>query len=223
MKNNLRKFGFGALRKGFTLIELLISIVIFMVFLGIVSQSYLSIVRTERQANEVRKMYSDVREFMDFLSTEIRLGTVDYDCYGTQVNAGFDESRTKFCKGTNTIVDGETTSLMLVKKGGEEKTLIDFSDGKVLVSKNYRDPSGTWPAVPGYENKVMLAERLEVSDLRFMIFPDVNPYTNYRINAAQFQPKVTIMMSVKNAEGTTTPFEFDFQTTVSSRVYSKKI
>lgn len=42
-------------REGFTLIELMISIVIFVLFLGIVSQSYISIVRTQREANEVRR------------------------------------------------------------------------------------------------------------------------------------------------------------------------
>lgn len=223
MKNRFKKFGIKNNRGGFTLIELLISIVLFMIFLGIASQSYISIVRSQRQANEVRKMYSDVRSFMDFMSEEIRLGSIDYNCYGSD-DLGFDENKQKYCLAAGkSISGGETESLMLIKKNGEEKTLIDFDHGKVTVTKYYRDSIGNWRHLTGYENKVMLADRVEVTDLRFMIFPDKNPYVYYYDNEVQFQPKVTVMMSVSNAEGVSTPFNFDFQTTISSRVYSKKI
>jgi prepilin-type N-terminal cleavage/methylation domain-containing protein len=218
--------------KGFTLIELLISIVLFMMFLGIVSQSYLSIVRSQRQANEVRKMYSDVRGFMDFMSEEIRLSAVDYGCYpgmnyGQMLKLAEDFSANdKYCGGSlPTIVNGVTSDLILLKKGGQEKVIVKWDDvlGKVKMSKYRKTDFGSFEPTPGYENVELFSDRLKVGRLDFAVFPNVNPYENVRDNAVQFQPKVTIFLSVENAEGVNTPFKFDFQTSISSRVYSKKV
>lgn len=213
-------------REGFTLIELMISIVIFMIFLGMVSQSYISIVRTQRQANEVRKMYSDVRLVMDFLSEEIRLSSIDYDCY-----AGKGTS----CEGViaGTFFDGRTEHLALIRQGGGQKTFVKLDDeGRLVVKKLLREGNEYIPA-PGYETnyRPLTSDRVTIDALSFAIFPDVNPYSNeilegtnipiYADNGTQFQPKVTTFMSVSNAEGVDIPFDFDFQTTVSSRVYSR--
>jgi len=236
-------------KKGFTLIELLISIVLFMIFLGLVSQSYLGIVRAQREANEVRKMYSDVRGFMDFLAEEIRLSAIDYDCYSSADNQSspvsknggllpnFDLSKIKLVQVSDfrsnicgpyekTIVDGKTNNLMLIKKGGMEKTSIYFNDveNKIIVHKYQKTESGGWAPVQGYEDgKEFMSGRVKISNLTFAIFPDVNPYVAYSNNAVQFQPKVTVFMSAVNSDDVNIPFNFDFQTTVSSRVYSKKV
>lgn len=213
-------------REGFTLIELMISIVIFVLFLGIVSQSYISIVRTQREANEVRKMYSDVRLVMDFLSEEIRLSSIDYDCYaGKGTN----------CEGViaGTFFNGQTEHLALIRQGGGQKTFVKLDDdGRLVVKKLLRDGDEYIPA-PGYETdyRPLTSDRVRFEHLSFAIFPDVNPYSNevlpgsnvpiYADNGTQFQPKVTTFMTVKNSDEVSTSFDFDFQTTVSSRVYSR--
>lgn len=213
-------------REGFTLIELMISIVIFVLFLGIVSQSYISIVRTQRSANEVRKMYSDVRAVMDFVSEEIRLSSIDYDCYAGK---GID------CEGViaGTFFDGRTEHLALIRQGGAQKTFIKLdADGHLVVKKLVRQ-DGEYLPVPGYETdyRMLTSDRVVFDHLSFAIFPDVNPYSNeilqgseipiYADNGTQFQPKVSIFMTVRNSDEVNTPFDFDFQTTVSSRVYSR--
>lgn len=213
-------------RQGFTLIELLISIVIFMIFLGIVSQSYISIVRAQRQANEVRKMYSDVRIAMDFIAEEVRLSSLDYPCYqGTGTN----------CEGVvqGTLFAGSTDHLALIRQGGTEKTFVRLDDEGRLVVKKLRREGDDFVPMPGYETGyVSLTSNSIVFDhLSFSIFPDVNPYSNenipgtdvpiYADNGTQFQPKVGVFMSVMNPEGSSVAFDFDFQTTVSSRVYSR--
>ena len=216
-------------REGFTLIELLISIVIFMLFLGIVSQSYISIVRAQREANEVRKMYSDVRVVMDFIAEEIRLGGIDYDCYYFDVA----DLVTPYCPeleivGSLSQANTQNSHLALAKQGGREKTVMKLEDGQLMVQKHAKNKDGDWSASPGYETyRPLTSDRIEIDALSFAIFPDVNPYSDdsdiYRDNGTQFQPKVTIFMSVKNAEEVTSEFDFDFQTSVSSRVYSRVI
>jgi len=214
-------------RKGFTLIELLISIVLFTIFLGLVSQSYLSIVRTQRQANEVRKMYSEVRIFMDSLAEEIRLSAIDYDCYWG--NLGLENEPLCASDATGTIVNGHSSVLSLVKKSGGEKTtykIVEEDDRIIIKVKKWYLDNGIWAVVPGYQGfRNVFSEKLTINYVDFAIFPDVNPYSklNYLDNAVQFQPKVTFFLSVKNAEGTNAKFDYQFQTTISSRVYSREI
>lgn len=217
-------------RDGFTLIELLIGIVIFVMFLGVVSSSYISIVRSQRHANEVRRMYSDVRNFMDYFAEEVRLSAVDYGCY--ELNNNFIQfvSDADYCSTVNagSMFEGKTDHLALIKKGGREKVFMKVDDNRLKVLKYIKTESGGWAPVPGYEDyKDFFSDGLEVKNLTFAIFPDVNPYSDdveiYTDNGTQFQPKVTMFLSVQNSEDVQTVFDYDFQTTISSRVYSRKI
>lgn len=67
-------------QKGFTLIELLVTITIFVAFLAVVTNSYLSIFRAQKNANDLRRAYSDLRNFIDLVNDEMRSGTLDYAC-----------------------------------------------------------------------------------------------------------------------------------------------
>ena len=123
-------------KKGFTLIELVVSLSIFMVFLGIVSTSYLSIIHAQREANSIRKMYSEVRNFMEMLAQDARLGTLDYDCYehfSDVENIPLDEQcpadiLNKNINGVAVSADGTSPFLVLVNKEKTEKTVYWFDD-----------------------------------------------------------------------------------------------
>ena len=225
-KTLLKKEYRGRVRSGFTLIELLISIVIFMLFIGIASTSYVSIVRAQRQANEVRRMYSDVRTFMDFLAEEIRLSAVDYSCYNPDLTLSLTQPECPDNSVAGSIVNGRTKILALVRKGGTEKTIFKLDADNLLKMQKFVKKGNVWGPAPGYEEyRPLLSERLEVKNITFAVFPEVNPYSGdsriYTDNTTQFQPKVTIFFGVKNSENVSTPFDYDFQTTVSSRVYSR--
>ncbi len=218
------------LKKGFTLIELLVSIVIFVMFLGIVSSSYVNIVRAQREANEVRRMYSDVRNFVDSLSEEVRLGTIDYECYLDVTDSAADvtyDSATICPGGFFGIADGRSTDLALVRKDGLQKTIFHYDSTvkEVTVKKFEKDRSGVWSPAPGFNAGVTdaMGATVQVESLSFAINPDVNPYSqdNYYKNEKQFQPKVTVFMKVKNGANTKSQFSLDFQTSISSRVYSR--
>lgn len=217
-KNNPKKRAF---REGFTLIELLISIVIFVLFLGVVSSSYVNIVRAQKQANEIRKMYSDVRGAVDMMAEEIRLGTVDYDCY-----YGTAKDNSCLPEVANSLTGGRSAYLALVRKDGLEKTVFHYDGSTLTISKQFRNAAG-WAPAPGYEDgfRNLLSDRVQLTYLSFAIFPDVNPYSedNYYKNEKQFQPKVTIFMTAENSEMVKSEFKLNFQTTISSRVYSRTI
>lgn len=219
-------------KKGFTLIELLVSIMLFTIFLGIVSQSYLSIVRAQRQANEVRKMYSEVRVFMDTLAEDIRLSSVDYGCYEQGMMYLFVSGKAVCdAESIGTIVSGKTNVLSLLKKGGDEKVTYKIEEDlegrrRLMVKRWYFDyDTANWLSVPGYEDfRSVFSDRLEINYASFAIYPGTNPYSslNYMDNAVQFQPKVTTFLGIGNAEGTNVDFDYQFQTTISSRVYSRE-
>lgn len=65
-------------KKGFTLVEMLVAMSIFVVFVGILLNSYTSIVRSQRDANDYRVMYAEARHVFDSVIAEFREGMVDY-------------------------------------------------------------------------------------------------------------------------------------------------
>lgn len=215
-------------RSGFTLVELLISISLFVIFLGIVSSSYVSIVRGQRQANITRKMYSQVRVFMDDLASQMRLGTIDYDCYPG--SAHIDQCPPDIA---GTISSSSGSYLALVNKDKTEKTVYFFDvQSQQLKLKKFIKSSNTWTSAPGYETlnnssngfRSLFTDELKVKNVTFSIYPLLNPYSeeNYAANHYQFQPKMTLFISVENANSNLPPFNLNLQTTLSSRVYSRK-
>lgn len=234
------------LKKGFTLVELLVSIAIFVIFLGVVSVAYIGIVRSQRQANEVRKMYSDVRTFVESLSEDMRLGTVDYDCYQS-LSSGGPETVINPCP-FSTIIDPQSSTadrspyLAIVNKDHTRKAVywFDKDNGKLLVKRYVRGGASDevdisqWADALGYSSgdegvdpntgsRSLFSENIHVKNLTFSVNPAVNPYisANYDKNQYQFQPKVTMTITVENANNNLPPFHLDFQTTLSSRVYSR--
>lgn len=227
LKKNRRVFKKG-LRKAFTLIELLISMVIFVIFLGIVSTSYVSIVRAQRDANQVRKVYSEIRSFVDDLTEDIRLSEIDYNCF----NKGKNLVSGVFLPCESSIIKQIAVGeyLALLKKDGLEAILYRYDADKktVFVKKWQKRGANNWVLEQGAGSSTndeiaLFDDNVEITDFRFLISPLVNPYDadNYANNAVQFQPKVTILMTAGSAKSSNQEFSFDFQTTISSRVYSR--
>jgi prepilin-type N-terminal cleavage/methylation domain-containing protein len=213
-------------RKGFTLVELLISIAIFVIFMGVVSSSYISIVRAQREANDVRKMYSEVRGFTDRFSEDVRLGSVIYDCYGApNVDAFPNTCPTGITADRLDVNYGKTNRLLIQKQDGLERSVYLYDkDKKVLEEKRYIRQNGLWNESAGYETAALnvFSDLIEVEDLEFIVSPDVDPYANVYKNEKQFQPQVTLVMTLSNGKNVNSPFKFNFQTTITSRVYSRQ-
>ncbi|MGL5831208.1 MAG: pilus assembly FimT family protein [Candidatus Altimarinota bacterium] len=242
MENLLKKISWkkssaqAAVQKGFTLIELLMAITIFMIFLVVATNSYLSIVRAQKVANETRIMYSDLRNFVDLVNNEMRSGKIDYFCYeraDSQVveldeilgeAARCDDVSLTVGAGDNLriISKDDLNSIIIKFAAGEESVEGDVTSGRVLMKRFSRNVEGLWSVVPGYEDWQEVAfANLNVEQLRFEIKPLKDPAEILMGGnlSNQFQPGVSLVIKVKSTNPSV-QFDLDFQTFISSRSFN---
>ncbi|MBD3330560.1 prepilin-type N-terminal cleavage/methylation domain-containing protein [Candidatus Peregrinibacteria bacterium] len=178
--------------KGFTLIELLIAMAIFITFTGIIINSYTSIVRSQRDANDYRTIYSEARTiFEEIVDTSRDMAVY----YGDNLSSEF---------------TGAVSELTFVSKDGQKVVRYALDEGRLRM-----DESLNCGLKRGAE--YLNSEKIEVFELSFYVSPAFNPYLsdNVMFNSLQFQPKVTVFARFKRGDN-----EIDLQTSVSSRIYS---
>ncbi|MFA6992350.1 MAG: type II secretion system protein, partial [Candidatus Gracilibacteria bacterium] len=56
--------------RGFTLIELLIAMTIFVMFVGVLMGSYISVIKGQKEANDYRILYSESRRIFEMITEE---------------------------------------------------------------------------------------------------------------------------------------------------------
>lgn len=197
------------LKAGFTLIEMIVAICIFTIFISMLAGTYLYIAKAQRETAEVRKVYSGLRDVVEEISEEIKLSSVCYGCYSV-VLTGVDECSAYFDLTQRTVVN----SLALVD--GENLKVFVLDDGKVGV-REYEYSDGLFLPATGYESGLsyISADDFDVDSLYFGIYPAADPSKNYEDISVQYQPHVTLYVSVSSDSGT----EFDLQTSVSVRKY----
>lgn len=190
-------------RKGFTLIEILVSLSIFMILLGVLMSSFFQLYRSQRDANETRKVVADLRTLVNFVQDEMRTKTIDFCTYenGDLCKLSFDKPQDK---------------LVLANKDRTEQTTITFTSkpennqtqGKITFQRATQSPGKIWLTLP---EQVLSIPHAQLHDVSFSLAPmgDTNKYLQ---NAAfQMQPSVTMHVTFgKN---------YYLQTTFSSRVY----
>lgn len=184
--------------KGFTLIELLISITILMIFLGVASRSFTTIVSANKSARNTQQIYSDAQNIFNILGDAIKNGFIDYS-FCSESACGY--------------------NLSILEKDGQTRRLFKFDPAKkqvlfarqILSGESERmswanDDSG-WQSLTSDENSV--------DDFKYDIFPSTNPYSAEMAadDNAQYQPSVTLFLSIKG---------YSFKTTYSSRAYGKE-
>ncbi len=226
MKNCFKKN-----QKGFTLLELLVAIMVFMIILIVATNSYVTIVRAQREANEMRLMYSELRDFVDFVNAEMRNGKVDQDCYfwkdavlqtGRWSDASVKENdfnwRTR-CDDSLEILGPD--NLMIVSKDETASIIIKYDDAVKIqrFAEEQDNDTGQWSNksdgfIP-YKFK-----KLQVTDLSFEKFPtkefDLNKFET------QTQSAVWMNISVQRAdlqEDDPRQISIDFQTLLTSRSF----
>lgn len=191
---------------GFTLVEMLIAMAIFVTFTGILINSYSSVVKAQREANDYRIMYVEARQVFEALTQELRDGMVDYGHYdGTELPPG--------------VLD----EIYLVSKDNKVKTYIDYDDNTtVKVLKSVRDPvTGIYP-VPD-DPKKLNSDEVKVKSFKIYVSPLIDPYdqdyVDYDIN--QFHPKVTVYAEFERTLRSGKVYTMDLRTTISSRIYNQ--
>ena len=181
-------------QRGFTLVEMLVSMSIFVIFTGILINSYASIVRAQQEANDFRVMYTEARRVFDSLVLEFRDGMVDY-------------GHVDYGRGELLVEDLGLTQpvLHLVSKDGEKRN-IEYLEERVWV-----------------DGLALNSEEVRLADFRVSVSPQVDPYSDTHVgeDAFQFQPSVTVFASFEKDRQGRDPYVVDFQTTISSRIYNQ--
>ena len=187
-------------KSGFTLIEVLVAMSIFVVFVGILINSYSSIVRAYNQANDYRKMYVEARDIFDAIKQELRDSVYDYAFEGNEGN-------------------------VLISKDGQYRTKINHSDNNLSIEKCSLSEGLEIGDIGAYG--VCEDERLnldlEVTEFKFLASPIKDPYNDKNIvnNNVQFQPMIHVYAKFKYVDYFGDESSFDLQTSVSSRIYNQ--
>jgi len=218
-------------QKGFTLIEILIAISIFAILMTTVSSSYINIARSQREANAIREMYSQLRYVYNVIGEEARSKTIDYGCpRQIGIDAG---SQSDTCTGNELQLAAKDSYLALINRDATQRTVFLIDDdseneGKILSfkkeSKGQADE--VWRPDNGFESGFVEIELtgLKLNSMRFDIAPLNDPFDpdNITCGVVQFQPSVTVYSSIESDNQSVSDFTLDLQTSFSSRVYNKQ-
>lgn len=224
-------------QKGFTLIEVLIAITIFMIFITSISSAYLDIARSQREANVVRAMYSEVRYVFDLIGQEVRSKTIDYGCpvsleiigeRGDGVFAKTPQETSSGCIALNS--ESSEDYLALVNHEGTERTIFLLKDDtqnetkKLFYLREEKEAfERQWTPAPGFEGFTEIElKSIQLDNFIFEIAPLVDPFDfdNLGCGPVQFQPSVSLYATVSGRGEKANNFSMNLQTTVSSRVYN---
>jgi len=222
-------------KKGFTLVELLIAIGIFMGFMVVVTDAFLEIVRAQKSANETRLMYSELRNFTDYLDNELREGGIDYFCYnqGFLQNLDFSQAALVRCDDAATLTVDAGNNLRTISRDGLSSSIIKFDTEKQTVClKRYRNVDGSWQPETGVGENLTTGgsgdcgtgyeefafANLRVKNMKFQIYPAKDPHgAGAQDNlATQLAPMVIVDMDIASRLDTVN-FDLNYHTMLTAR------
>ena len=193
-------------KRGFSLVEMLIAMAIFVVFTGVLINSYMGIVGSLRDAGKYRILYSDARHVFDVLTEESRNSTV----YGEDCNnLGF---------GVGDIVE-------FCSVDGMKKVAFKYVEGEQSLYVEKYEKRDDADGLSGGSFLRLSGEKLhsdvvKITNFKFHVWPNRNPYSTEEISViGLFQPKITFAGTFEQEDVKGGSFKYDLQTSVSLRVY----
>jgi len=210
------------LKSGFTLLELVVALAIFMIFIGAIMNSFISLTTTQQKANLSREASAEAKDLLNYISVEAREKRIDYSCKngGTEDNADFSLNCGNIQIGEDLLfITNDGLERIIVRKERNDET--DFYT--VSAIKQTRDNLiSSWDS----ENETPLhSERLKIRNVNFETTPNFDPYDYSLVQPELEQPKVQIILNIErnskteSATASETP-PIVIQTTISSRSYS---
>lgn len=193
--------------KGFTLVELMIAMAIFVIFLMVLINAYVGVVRSFKETNDYRVLYSEARYAFDRMIDEVRDSVFYYPPQGT-CSIAFQNDRLK-----------------LLSKDGKEVKVFEVDDvNEGLILKEYF--SDTLEAYVSSEKIVALTGgEVKVSAFEVRVDPQADPYRaeNVQYDKIQFQPRVYMKATFEKELRSGKTYQVVLETTVSSRYYGPSI
>jgi len=192
------------LQKGFTLIEMLVAMAIFVIFLGLMLGSYSLIVKSLRDTEEYRIMYSESRNVFNELLADAR----DSRFYGPEGTQGLLD-----CPGAS----GDNGFNFYSKDFASVKTYCFGLDAGSVLIREF--DGGTFS-----KEYNLTTPEVKVESVTFELFPKENPYFD-EIGGAfdpstYFHPSLRVSVEFSKASVKGEDFELELSTTISSRVYN---
>jgi len=210
-KNGILNLRFKMSRvSGFTLVEMLVAMSIFVIFVGVVMNSYLTVVRAMRDAEEYRVLYSDARHVFDVLTENAREKSI-YDPspskYVRQVDLQASSSGVKFYSA-----DGEKIEFKFETDLGSSDV---SASGRVVMVDD-----------KGVEKKLH-SDDVNVKSFMVYVWPLRNPFSGDVVNAdgsinysLLFHPKITFSAVFEKKNSVGEVYSLPLQTSVSLRKYN---
>ncbi len=208
----------GSSAKGFTLVELLIAMTVFAIFIAILASSYLFLTRSQRDTNELRKLYSEGRFLMDEVVSVARGSQIAYECYDA-VLSGDGTCYDSSLEPISGTISG--TALAVMNPEGKRVVVkLDECEESACLKKvvQVMGETGWVPSEDDgyYSNseegfQTLNLENIEVNSAHFVISPGVE--------SAPEAPHVSIYLSLTGDSQIRDEVNFDIQTTVSLRDY----
>ena len=227
------------LQQGFTLMEIMVATVIFAVVFSALLGLFNYVLRINRRTEALRQAAQGSRDFVEFLTKEIRNGQIDYYVDSGKYNASISgSSPCGPARSAGTLVSGSDPITYAYKDnklgiintdhvkecfyyGNSAGTYVDtvgglpstFSGGRTLIFQKF--------GVTGAQ--VLNPPNFKINQLMFLIRPLCDPYTQNPCTAysgySKVQPSVTMFINFTVALPTGEQTQLYYQTSVSSNKY----
>ncbi len=206
----------------FTLIELVVAMTVFSIFIAVVSSSYLFISRTLRDSQLSQEMNADVIFIMDKIIDEIRVSSIDFDCYSGNESICSEVE----LSAENLDSDGvlSSTYLVLLSPDKQTRTFFRVKDSKIQIFKQQKQ-NDIWISASGFEDlddqssgfQDLSSDKLTVSKGIFQISPNLDPYSDKK--GLKYQPQVMIDFEFESGGQIRQEIKIPIKTTISTRYY----
>lgn len=189
-------------RRGFTLIELLVGLAIFSIATLIITNVFVSVVRSQRQAVATQKIQSDLRLALEHLNRNIRQGIIDYDYYHGLISNNPQEILV--------LRDSDNSQIQYRWRQEQTRGILEVCINSICAQ------AGDWAP--------LISSEVNITQADFYIWPNKSPFqldqTGQYLSSQS--PLVTIVLTAQAL----LPYQktvqtLQLQTSVTSRVYKR--
>jgi hypothetical protein len=198
MRRIIKKIISGPSERAFTLIEAVVATAIFATVVVAMLGIYTSVITLDRKSRSQRLVADNSRFIMDFLSKEVRNGSIDYPSYPLGLT------------DPDCTIVGKCVDLYIINQAGDsEHIYLDNLQNLVLV-KN------------GGSATNLNSSNVEVTNLKFYVRPQGDPYTSAKL--FNQQPFVTVILELTSNNGANVKdnIKIDLEGTFATRIYPSR-